>query len=195
MHDCEWCTTVVEVADILFTSVAVPGMPSRIGWSSLLLTITWRMESRSICHLACVVLFYQNSAIIMAIRLSTQRVWHNQNDAIMTCRFKYLRTYAIPRWGWERGYESILPRPTNFTCNSLFLRSSNFKISTCRNKGSKLIMYAWLYWPAQSAWLRVYLISVCLPQKVAKITSPLVKEHGAKASILWASNQIENSRA
>ena len=35
------------------------------------------MESLSIWSLAGVVLFYQNSAVIMAIRLSTQRVWQD----------------------------------------------------------------------------------------------------------------------
>ena len=41
------------------------------------------MESLSICSLASV---YQNSAVIMAIRLSmyTEGVTHIQNDAIMT---------------------------------------------------------------------------------------------------------------
>ena len=43
-------------------------------------------ESFSIWSLAGVVLFYQNSAVIMAIRLSTQTGWQAriQNDAIMT---------------------------------------------------------------------------------------------------------------
>ena len=139
VHDCEWCTTVVEVADILFTSVAVPGMPSRIGWSSLLSTITWWMESLLICNLACVVLFYQNSAIIMAIRLSTQRVWHNQNDTIMTCRFKYLRTYAIPRWDWERGYESHLATAYKFPHVTAF--SSEVAISRYQLAETKAVSW------------------------------------------------------
>ena len=46
-------------------------MPSHISWSSLLSTITWRMEFFSIWSLAGVELFHKNS-----VCSCTRRVWH-----------------------------------------------------------------------------------------------------------------------
>ena len=56
------------------------------------------MESLSILSLAGVVLFYQDSAVIMAINLSkyTGGVAHIQNDAIITWLFQTVGTCAIP---------------------------------------------------------------------------------------------------
>ena len=56
------------------------------------------MECLSILSLAGVVLFYQDSAVIMAINLSkyTGGVAHIQNDAIITWLFQTVGTCAIP---------------------------------------------------------------------------------------------------
>ena len=71
-----------SITDFLFTSVAVP--LCQIGWGSLLLTITWWMESLSICTVAGV---YRNSAVIMAIRLlhrgcGTHSKWCNYDVTV-----------------------------------------------------------------------------------------------------------------
>ena len=89
-------------------------MHSQIGWSSLLLTIIWRIESLAIWSLASVIsLFYQTLlSSCVAIRSTQQRVWHT---------FKLMQWTALQN-----------PRRKLRMCSVLFLPVQSFRSSLTR---------------------------------------------------------------